>query len=229
MMDERLAVCLISGGMDSTTAAYLAKRQGFGIIGLHINYGQRTEERERRCARTIAELLGAREFMEVDIGYLLQIGRSSLTDRSIEVEDYDPSDEDLPTTYVPFRNANLLSIATSLAEARGAEAIFIGAQAQDYSGYPDCRREFMEAFQRAIDLGTSPRTHIRLIAPFLEMNKTEILRLGLSMGVPYGQTWSCYRGGDLACGRCGSCHFRRSAFRELGIEDPLRYEDEGHD
>lgn len=223
-MGERIAVCLISGGMDSATAAYLAKRQGFEIIGLHINYGQRTEGRERRCARTIAELLGAREFLEVDIGYLLQIGGSSLTDRRMEVEDYDPAGEGLPTTYVPFRNGNLLSIATSLAEARGAEAIFIGAQAQDYSGYPDCRREFMEAFQRAIDLGTSPSAHIRLIAPFLDMNKTEILRLGISMGVPYEQTWSCYRSGELACGRCGSCHFRMKAFRELGIDDPVRYE-----
>ncbi len=228
-MPGRLAVCLISGGMDSATAAFLARDRGYAILALHVNYGQRTMERERECSRTIARLLGAEEYMEVDIGYLVEIGGSSLTDRRMEVEEFDAAREGLPNTYVPFRNANLLSIATSLAEARGAEAIFIGAQALDYSGYPDCRPEFMKAFQQVIDLGTSGRTRIRLCAPFLHMTKTDILRLGLSLGVPYEHTWSCYRSGEIACGTCGSCHFRQRAFREAGVRDPLPYRVEPDD
>jgi 7-cyano-7-deazaguanine synthase len=219
------AVCLMSGGMDSTTAAYLAKDQGFEIIGLHVTYGQRTEGKEKQCARTVARFLGSIELLEVDIGYLRTLGGSTLTDRGRQVADYDPTREELPDTYVPFRNANLLSIATSAAEARGAEAIFIGAQAHDYSGYPDCRPAFLEAFQEVINRGTKDTTSITLYAPFVHMTKADILGLGLRLGVPYEHTWSCYRNEGLACGRCGSCHFRREAFRELGIPDPLQYEE----
>jgi 7-cyano-7-deazaguanine synthase len=218
------AVCLISGGMDSATAAYLAKDQGYDIIGLHVTYGQRTEGKEKQCARAIARLLPAMEFLEVDIGYLRSLGGSTLTDRKREVADYDPLREDLPDTYVPFRNGNLLSIATSAAEARNGEAIFIGAQAHDYSGYPDCRPAFLEAFQEVIHRGTKDTTSITLHAPFVHMTKTDILRIGMRLGVPYEHTWSCYRNEGLACGRCGSCHFRIEAFRELGVQDPLRYE-----
>ena len=225
-MERRSAVCLISGGMDSATAAYLARDQGYSIIGLHVNYGQRTEGRERICARTLARLLGVKEFLEVDIGYLLAIGGSSLTDRLLSVEEYDPSHPELPGTYVPFRNANLLSIATSVAEVRGAEAIFIGVQSHDYSGYPDCRPSFIEAFQRVIDTGTRDTTNIRLHAPFVHMTKAEILHLGLCLGVPYEHTWSCYRSMGPACGRCGSCYFRQEAFREVGIPDPIPYDGE---
>jgi 7-cyano-7-deazaguanine synthase len=219
------AVCLMSGGMDSTTAAYLARDRGYEIIGLHVTYGQRTEGKERRCAQTLARLLGTTEFLEVDIGYLRQLGGSTLTDLGRTVADYDPSREELPDTYVPFRNANLLSIATSAAEARGAEAIFIGVQAHDYSGYPDCRPAFLEAFQEVINRGTKDTTSITLNAPFVHMTKAEILRLGLLLGVPYEHTWSCYRNEGLACGRCGSCHFRKEAFREMGMRDPLQYEE----
>jgi 7-cyano-7-deazaguanine synthase len=225
-MERRSAVCLISGGMDSATAAYLARDQGYSIIGLHVNYGQRTEGRERICARTLARLLEVEEFLEVDIGYLLAIGGSSLTDRLLLVEEYNPSHPELPGTYVPFRNANLLSIATSVAEVRGAEAIFIGVQSHDYSGYPDCRPTFIEAFQRVIDTGTRDTTNIRLHAPFVQMTKAEILHLGLRLGVPYQHTWSCYRSMGPACGRCGSCYFRQEAFREVGIPDPIPYEGE---
>ncbi len=218
------AVCLISGGMDSATAAYLAKDQGYGIIGLHVTYGQRTEGKEKQCARTLARLLPASDLLEVDIGYLRLLGSSTLTDRSREVADYDPIREELPDTYVPFRNANLLSIATSTAEARGAEAVFIGVQAQDYSGYPDCRPAFLDAFQEVINRGTRDTTSITLNAPFVHMTKAEILRVGLKLGVPYEHTWSCYRNEGPACGRCGSCHFRTEAFRELGLRDPIPYE-----
>jgi len=218
------AVCLLSGGMDSTTLAYLAKSEGFDICALHLNYGQRTERKERACAKKIATLLGAVEYTEVDVGYFSAFGASSLTDRKIAVEEFDSARAHMPNTYVPFRNANLLSIATSFAEAKGAEAIFIGVQSLDYSGYPDCRPEFITAFQRVIDLGTKDTTHITLRTPFINMTKTDILRVGMRLGVPYEHTWSCYRNEKKACGSCGSCHYRKEAFSAIGIKDPLEYE-----
>jgi 7-cyano-7-deazaguanine synthase len=218
------AVCLLSGGMDSSTLAYLAKSEGYDIVALHMNYGQRTERKERACAQKIAHLLQAQDFIEVDIGYLAKAGASSLTDRTIAVGDFDPAREHIPSTYVPFRNANLLSIATTYAEAKGADAIFIGVQSLDYSGYPDCRPQFIDAFQLVIDLGTKDTTHITVKAPFVHMTKTDILKLGLNLGVPYEHTWSCYRNERKACGTCGSCHFRKEAFAAVGITDPVEYE-----
>lgn len=209
--------------MDSSTLAYLAKSEGYEIIALHFNYGQRTERREREASRTIASLLGVTEFMEIDIGFLTRFGGSSLTDPSIPVEEFDASRTCLPNTYVPFRNGNLLSIATSCAEARHAGAIFIGVQSQDYSGYPDCRPRFVEAFQQVINLGTRDDTTIRLITPFLHLTKGDILRTGIGLHVPYEHTWSCYQNEEEACGRCGACHFRKAAFAEIGIPDPIRY------
>ncbi len=219
------AVCLLSGGMDSSTLAYEARAMGYEILALHTCYGQRTAKKEYECALKIAECVGADEFFPVSLDYLVRIGGSSLTDTTLEIQDYSERDEGIPATYVPFRNANLLSIATSYAEARGAEAIFIGVQASDYAGYPDCRPEFIEAFQRVIGIGTSDETDIRLMAPFVNLNKTEILRRGLELGVPYEHTWSCYRNEEPACGRCDSCHYRLAAFEELGIKDPIPYEE----
>ncbi len=217
------AVCLLSGGMDSTTLAYLAKDMGYDIVALHFTYGQRTEEKERECAKEIARLLSAVEFVEISLEHFKKIGASSLTDRSLAVEEYEEGRVGIPSTYVPFRNGNLLAIATSLAEARRADTIFIGVQVGDYSGYPDCRPEFIEAFQRAVDIGTSPETHIRLETPFVQMTKAEIITVGRNLGVPYEHTWSCYQQNDIACGVCDSCHFRRSAFEELGLTDPIEY------
>jgi 7-cyano-7-deazaguanine synthase len=218
------AICLLSGGMDSSTLAYLARSEGYEVVALHMNYGQRTEAKERICAKMIAHLLGAQDFIEVNIGYLLQAGASSLTDRTITIGKFDPAQADVPTTYVPFRNANLLSIATSFAEAKGAGAIFAGVQSSDYSGYPDCRPAFIAAFQRAIDLGTKETTHITLKTPFIRMTKTDILKVGIALGVPYEHTWSCYQNEKKACGTCGSCHFRKEAFAAIGITDPIEYE-----
>jgi 7-cyano-7-deazaguanine synthase len=218
------AVCLLSGGMDSSTLAYLAKSEGYKIYALHLNYGQRTEEKERACAKKIAGLLGAQDFVEVDVGYFARFGASSLTDPAIAVEGFDPARAHIPNTYVPFRNANLLAIATSYAESKNADAIFIGVQSLDYSGYPDCRPQFIDAFQRIIDLGTKDTTHIALNTPFISMTKTEILKLGLALGVPYNYTWSCYRNQTRACGTCGSCHFRKEAFAHAGVPDPIEYE-----
>jgi 7-cyano-7-deazaguanine synthase len=140
------------------------------------------------------------------------------------VDTFDPARAHIPNTYVPFRNANLLSIATSYAEARQADAIFIGVQSLDYSGYPDCRPQFIYAFQRVIDLGTREGTHIKLITPFIHFTKTDILREGMKLRVPYEHTWSCYRNEEKACGTCGSCHFRKEAFAAIGMPDPIQYE-----
>ena len=219
------AVCLLSGGMDSSTLAYVAKSRGYEILALHLNYGQRTERKELICAKKIASLLNAEAFVEISMDYFARFGASSLTDEKIAVEAYAPERLHLPNTYVPFRNANLLSIATSYAEARGADAIFIGVQSLDYSGYPDCRQQFIEAFQRVIDLGTKDTTKITLFTPFITMTKTDILHEGLKLGVPYEYTWSCYRNEEKACGTCGSCHFRKEAFAAIGKRDPIDYEE----
>jgi 7-cyano-7-deazaguanine synthase len=220
------AVCLLSGGMDSTTLAYVARDMGYGIYALHFNYGQRTEGKERECARKVAGLLGVEELQEIDLRYLSKFGGSSLTDHGIAVDDFEEERQGIPNTYVPFRNANLLSIATSFAESRGAEAIFIGVQSQDYSGYPDCRPQFIETFQKLIDTGTREETRIRLMTPFINLTKRDILRVGIALNVPYQYTWSCYQAEDRACGTCGACHFRRKAFEEEGLADPIPYREE---
>ena len=218
------AVCLLSGGMDSSTLAYHAKSKGYDILALHLNYGQRTEGKELVSAKKIASLLEAEAFIEISLDFFTKFGASSLTDKEIAVEKFDPARVHLPNTYVPFRNANLLAIATSFAEACGADAIFIGVQALDYSGYPDCRPEFIDAFQKVIDLGTKDTTKITLFSPFIHMTKTDILREGIKLGVPYENTWSCYKNEGKACGTCGSCHFRKEAFFEVGRKDPIEYE-----
>ncbi|MDO9539624.1 MAG: 7-cyano-7-deazaguanine synthase QueC [Methanocalculus sp.] len=217
------AVCLLSGGMDSATLAYYAKNMGYDILPLHITYGQRTESKELRCAEKISRLLGAEPPVVISLDYFRMFGASSLTDPQIAVEGFDESSHERPNTYVPFRNANLLAIATSFCEARGADAIFIGVQAGDYIGYPDCRPEFIDAFQQVVDLGTMSDKPIRLMAPFVRMNKTEILKEGFALSVPYEETWSCYQEDDLACGTCSSCHYRLEAFRTVGRDDPIRY------
>ncbi len=209
--------------MDSSTLAYLAKSEGYEIYALHFTYGQRTEEKERECAKRIARHLNAVEFLDVSLTYLIQVGASSLTDPSIPVKAHAEAGNGIPQTYVPFRNANLLAVATSFAESRGAEAIYIGVQASDYSGYPDCRPEFIDAFQQVITLGTRPDTNISLKTPFVHLNKTEILKIGMDLKVPYEDTWSCYLDGEAACGVCGSCHFRKEAFQAIGIDDPIPY------
>ncbi len=209
--------------MDSSTLAFLAKSEGYDIYALHFTYGQRTANKEYDCAKQIAQHLHSAEFLDVDLTYLIRVGASSLTDRSIPVSPHLDAGGGIPQTYVPFRNANLLSVATSFAESRGAEAIFIGVQSSDYSGYPDCRPEFIHAFQQVINLGTRPETRIALKTPFVNLNKAEILRIGMNLSVPYENTWSCYQDSEAACGVCGSCHFRQEAFQAVGIDDPIPY------
>jgi 7-cyano-7-deazaguanine synthase len=218
------AVVLVSGGMDSATAVYEARERGYEPHFFHTSYGQRTEDMEAECARTLAETVDAADFFRVETDHLAAIGASALTDEEIDVEDTeDVDDKEIPDTYVPFRNANLLSMAVSYAEANDCSAIFIGAHSEDFSGYPDCRPAFFEAFQGVIDAGTKPETEIELVAPFVEWSKTDIAERGQELSVPYEQTWSCYRNEPPACGTCDACAYRLEAFQRIGVEDPIEY------
>jgi 7-cyano-7-deazaguanine synthase len=219
------AVVLLSGGMDSATAAYEAREQGYDIYALHTSYGQKTESKELACAERLADDLEAKEFLRIETSHLSAIGASSLTDDEMAVEDADLESDEVPTSYVPFRNANLLSMAVSYAEANDCDAVFIGAHSEDYSGYPDCRPEFFDAFERMVDVGTKPETTISLEVPFVHDSKTEIARRGVELGVPFEHTWSCYRAEEPACGTCDSCAFRLQAFQNIGVEDPIAYEE----
>lgn len=219
------AVCLLSGGMDSTTLAYYAKELGYEILALHVNYGQRTESKELECAEKIAEKLHALEFIEINLDYFKKFGASSLTDMNIAVEKGVVGKADNPNTYVPFRNANLICIAVSFCEARNADAVFIGVQSGDSTGYPDCTPRFIESMQKAVLEGTQTEKPIIIETPFVNFNKTDILKEGIRMGVPYADTWSCYSESDKACGVCSSCLSRLKAFENLGVEDPIPYAD----
>lgn len=218
-----LAVCLVSGGMDSCVTAAIAKEENDGLAFLHVSYGQRTEARERRAFEELADHFGVARRLVASVEYLARIGGSSLTDQSIPVAEADLNSRAIPTSYVPFRNAHLLAIATSWAEVIGASSIYIGAVAEDSSGYPDCRPEFYQAFERLISVGTRPETRVSIRTPVISMRKSEIVRRGLSLGAPLGLTWSCYRREDAACGRCDSCALRLRAFREAGVADPVPY------
>jgi 7-cyano-7-deazaguanine synthase len=211
--------------MDSATAVAEAVDRGYDPLFLHASYGQRTEDREAECARLLADDFDARDLLHVETDHLARIGASSLTDDDIDVDDADMESEEIPTSYVPFRNANLLAMATSYAEAQGASAVFIGAHAEDFAGYPDCRPAFFEAFQTVVDVGTKPETNITLEAPFVEWSKTDIAARGLELGVPYEHTWSCYRSEAPACGTCDSCAFRLQAFQRVGVRDPIAYDE----
>ena len=209
--------------MDSCVTAAVAARGDREPAFLHISYGQRTENRERKAFNDIADHYRVKARLDVSIEYLAKIGGSSLTDRSMEVTEADLGSKEVPTSYVPFRNANMLAIATSWAEVIGADRIYIGAVAEDSSGYPDCRPEFYEAFQNTIDAGTKPTTKIQIRTPIIAMNKAEIVRKGIELDAPLHLTWSCYRSEDLACGTCDSCALRLRGFERAGIKDPIPY------
>ncbi|MFY4814840.1 7-cyano-7-deazaguanine synthase QueC [Haloarcula sp. AONF1] len=223
--DTKRAVVLVSGGMDSATATFEAMDRGYELYLLHTSYGQETEKKERECATDLAAVdgLDVADFLQVETSHLARIGASSLTDDEMQVEEADLESDEIPSSYVPFRNSNLLSMATSYAEANKCDAIFIGAHSEDYSGYPDCRPEFFEAFQNVIDVGTKPETNIDLIVPFVDWSKTDIAARGVELEVPYEITWSCYREEAPACGTCDACAFRLKAFQEIGEKDPIDY------
>ena len=216
------AVVILSGGMDSTTAAFLAKKQGFDIIPLHFNYGQRTEKRELKAFNDICDYLGIENKYIIDIPFFKQIGASALVDESISV----PTDgikPGIPITYVPFRNGIFLSIAAAVAEKEKAKAIFIGVVEEDSSGYPDCREEFILNIQNAINSGTKPETNITIKTPLIHLKKEDIVKEALKAGVPLELTWSCYKEEDKACGVCDSCRLRLKGFEKAGVKDPIVY------
>lgn len=220
---ERISVVLVSGGMDSCVTAAIARAENPDLAFLHISYGQRTEVRERQAFNDIADHFRVDRRLDVSIEHLAKIGSSSLTDENIEVSEADLASKEIPTSYVPFRNANMLSIAVSWAEVIGASAIYIGAVAEDSSGYPDCRPEFYGAFQKVIDTGTKPETLIEIRTPIIHLTKAEIVRKGIELHAPLDLTWSCYRSNDIACGRCDSCALRLRGFSQARINDPIPY------
>ena len=216
------AVILVSGGMDSLVTAAIAAEK-YEQAFLHLNYGQRTEKRELKAFNDIADHYNVTERLIVNIGYLAEIGGSSLTDKSMKVAQADLNSKEIPSSYVPFRNANILSIAVSWAEIIYAKKIFIGAVEEDSSGYPDCREVFYEAFNKVIDLGTKPTTEIKIETPFIQLKKHEIIKMGASMNAPFELSWSCYQNEDKACGECDSCALRLKGFQEAGLVDPIEY------
>ncbi|MBN1929947.1 MAG: 7-cyano-7-deazaguanine synthase QueC [Chlorobiaceae bacterium] len=218
------AVLLVSSGMDSLVATALARHEGFELAAMHVNYGQRTWQKELECFRQICNHYGIAERLEVDALFLSTIGGSSLTDAAIPVGPADLAGTEIPTSYVPFRNANFLSMAVSWSEVIGASRIYIGAVEEDSSGYPDCRKIFYDAFNRVIDLGTRPETRIEIVTPLIAMNKAEIVRRGLELDAPFHFSWSCYKSEGKACGVCDSCARRLRAFASAGISDPVEYE-----
>ena len=217
-----LAVVCVSGGMDSAVTAATAARD-HELAFLHANYGQRTEGKELACFHALAEHYAARARLVVEFPVFAAIGGSSLTDRRIPVREGEPEADRIPTSYVPFRNAHLLATAASWGEILGARAIFVGAVWEDSSGYPDCRPAFYRAFEKAIEQGTRPETHLRIETPVIQMSKADIVRQGRTLGVPFDKTWSCYQAEDLACGACESCRLRLRGFAEAGVRDPLAY------
>ena len=218
-----LAVCLVSGGMDSCVTAAIAHREAAKLAFLHVSYGQRTQARELRAFEEIANYFVVQQRLAVSIEHLAMIGGSSLTDHNIAVSAANLDAHGIPTSYVPFRNAHFLSIATSWAEVIGATTIYIGAVAEDSSGYPDCRPEFYEAFQRVVNLGTKPQTQLEIRTPVIHMKKSQIVELGQSLGAPLDLSWSCYSEMEQACGECDSCALRLRAFRAAGVRDPIPY------
>jgi 7-cyano-7-deazaguanine synthase len=219
----QLAICLVSGGMDSCVTAAIANHENDELAFLHVSYGQRTEKRERKAFEALADHFNVKSRLVISLEQLARIGGSSLTDAAIPVTTANLASSTIPSSYVPFRNAHLLAAAVSWGEVIAASSIYIGAVAEDSSGYPDCRPEFYEAFQSAIDSGTKPETHLTIRTPVIHMKKSEIVQKGVELGAPLHLTWSCYQESELACGNCDSCALRLRAFREAGTTDPIPY------
>ncbi|TLS37293.1 7-cyano-7-deazaguanine synthase QueC [Pseudalkalibacillus caeni] len=220
---QKKAVIVLSGGLDSTTCMGIAKERGYELLPITFHYGQR-HNREVEQAKKVAEFYNVKDHRIVDINFLNQIGGSALTDSEIDVPGEE--EEGIPNTYVPARNMIFLSLASAYAEVVGAEAIYIGVSALDYSGYPDCRPEFIDSMDRTINLATKAGTtggHLKIETPLIHLTKAQTIEEGLRLSVPYELTTSCYNGGEEACGECDSCRLRLKGFRELGEEDPIPY------
>ena len=221
-MSKKKAVVLVSGGLDSCVTAAIANEMA-EMAFLHLNYGQRTEKRELKAFNDIANFYGVNDRLVVDAGYIKQIGGSSLTDTNIKISRANLESQDIPNSYVPFRNGNILAIAVSWAEVIEAGRLFIGAVEEDSSGYPDCREDFFAAFEKAVNLGTKPETKIRIITPLIHLTKADIVRKGVELKAPLELTWSCYQNEDRACGVCDSCALRLRGFKQAGVVDPIKY------
>jgi 7-cyano-7-deazaguanine synthase len=208
--------------MDSCVTTAIAV-QKYDLALAHINYGQRTERKELECFNEIANHYAAKNKLVIDYTHLSRIGGSSLTDKNIEVSIANLNNKEIPSSYVPFRNANILSACVSWAEVIGATAIFVGAVYEDSSGYPDCRPKFFKAFERMVEIGTKPDTGIKIITPIIHLSKKEIVLKGIELNAPFSLTWSCYQNEDEACGVCDSCALRLRGFQQAGIEDPIKY------
>lgn len=221
-MSKPIAVIAVSGGMDSCVTAAIANKD-YELAFAHFNYGQRTESRELRAFHEIADFYQVKQRLVIDFSHFTKIGGSSLTDSKIPVTKADLQNTDVPSSYVPFRNANILSACVSWAEVIHAHRIFIGAVYEDASGYPDCRPEFYKAYELMVKEGTKPGSNIQIETPIIHKTKAEIVQTGIELGAPLHLTWSCYQSDDEACGVCDSCAFRLRGFQEAGIEDPIPY------
>ncbi len=219
---SKKAVCIMSGGMDSTLAAYMMKAEGYDIIGLHFNYEQRTQTKELASFKAICNELDVDNPYIVNLDFFSDIGASALTDKSIDVP-VTGIEEGVPITYVPFRNGIFISIATAIAEKEGAAVLSIGVVEEDSSGYPDCREEYITSMQKSINLGTKDETRLEIKMPLVHLKKSEIVRKSLELDVPLGLTWSCYQSDDKACGVCDSCRLRLNGFKQAGATDPIPY------
>jgi len=226
-MEKQKSVVLLSGGMDSCVCLGIAIENSSEVAALHLNYGHRTEEKELNSFNEICNHYNIKKRLVVNVNHLSEIGGSSLTDENMQVELADLDSTEIPTSYVPFRNANILSIATSWTEVLNFDSIYIGAVSEDSAGYPDCRKEFYEAFEKAIDLGTKPSTKIKIYTPIIDMSKKEIVEKGLEINSPLNLTWSCYSSNSEACGVCDSCVRRLRGFEEAGSKDLIVYSTNG--
>lgn len=220
--EKKLAVVAVSGGMDSCVTAAIANEK-YQLAFAHINYGQRTEKRELKAFNNIADFYEVGERLVIDLTHLSKMGGSSLTDKNISISKADINSKVIPTSYVPFRNANILSACVSWAEVLNADAVFIGAVHEDSSCYPDCKPEYFSAFEKLIDLGTKPETKIKIETPVIHLSKSEIIKKGFELKAPLELTWSCYQNEDEACGVCDSCALRLRGFQQAGLEDPIPY------
>ena len=220
---NKKAVCIMSGGMDSTLSAYMMKNDGYDIVAVHFNYDQRTQSKELECFHNICNDLNVLEKYVLDLDFFKQLGASALTDKSIEV----PTggvEEGVPVTYVPFRNGIFLSMAAAIAEKEGAQLISIGVVEEDSSGYPDCRESYIKSMEQSINLGTKDDTNIKIHMPLVSLKKSQIVQKAVELGVPLKLTWSCYKSEDKACGVCDSCRLRLNGFKLAGVKDPIAYE-----
>jgi 7-cyano-7-deazaguanine synthase len=222
MANEKKALCIMSGGMDSTLVAYIMRSRGYEIVALHFNYGQRTVLKELECFRSICDDLAVVDKYEIDLDFFKIIGASALTDHSIDVP-VCGVEEGVPVTYVPFRNGIFLSIATAIAEKEGCTSIAIGVVQEDSSGYPDCRDAFIQSFIQSANLGTRDETKITIEMPLVHLEKSQIVQESLVLNVPLYLTWSCYQNDNRACGVCDSCRLRLRGFLNAGVQDPIEY------